>query len=327
MSQIIPTSPQGLAPRDSAFLQNLREALQTSLKNRPYTAYITRKTPSAFLFLIDQSGSMNEAVTLADGKTRTKAQFLADALNTTLNSILDRCIKGSEIRDYFEVAVIGYGGHSGTASNFAWTGKLADKTWVTMTELAQGFVGETETEIIKVVRGQTITSRVKTKSWLAPLAKYQTPMHHALRMAGDLLEDWIVRHRSLDVYPPTVINITDGKFTDASDAEIRSAARRITDLYTADGHVLLFNLHISAKNDASMLFPYCPEELPDDEYARLLFDISSDLPDVYNLEIARFRGMDLMQTFTGMAYNAPLDKVVAMMNIGTSTTTRQIQNP
>jgi hypothetical protein len=107
MSHLVPTAPQALAPRDNAFLQSLKEALQTPIKSKPYTAYITRSTPSVFLFLIDQSGSMNEQVRLNNGTTTTKAAFLADALNATLNSLLDRCIKGDDIRDYFEVAIIG----------------------------------------------------------------------------------------------------------------------------------------------------------------------------------------------------------------------------
>lgn len=326
MSNIVPNAAQNLMPRDTAFLQTLQDALQTTVKSKPYTAYITRATPSVFLFLIDQSGSMDSKVTLSDGKTMTKAEFLSNAVNDTFNELLNRCIKGNDIRDYFEVAVIGYGGQHHAKANMAWEGALADKSWVTMNDLANHFLNEEEIEVMRSVRGKNIPSKVKRKKWLTPLAESQTPMNHAFTMAAELLEDWIVRYKGQNVYPPTVINITDGQFTDASNAEMLKSARRIMDLKTMDGHVLLFNLHISTQTATEVIFPYRKEELPEnDDFAKVLFDMSSDLPDVYNLEVAKLRGIDMMQSFTGMAYNASLDKLVAMMNIGTSTTTRQIQ--
>ena len=45
-----------------------------------YTAEISRSQPTAFLFLVDQSGSMDDK--MASG--RSKAQFVADVLNRTL---------------------------------------------------------------------------------------------------------------------------------------------------------------------------------------------------------------------------------------------------
>ena len=151
-------------------------------------------------------------------------------------------------------------------------------------------------------------------------------MHNAFTLAAELLEDWIVRYKGINVYPPTVLNITDGQFTDAQNDAMLNAAQRIMQLKTMDGNALLFNLHISSKDSKSVLFPNRKEELPeDDDYARLLFDMSSDLPEIFNLDIAQMRGTDTMSTFTAMAYNASLDKLIGLMNIGTSTTTRQIQ--
>ena len=230
MSQIVPSSTQNISQRDTTFLQTLQEVLKTSIKSKPYTAYITRSTPSVFLFLIDQSGSMSEKVSLANGTQTTKAEFLSNALNTTLNSLLDRCIKGNEIRDYFEVAVIGYGGKEGDKANMAWEGSLASKTWVKMTELANNFVSEKEEEVVRSIRGNNIVSKIKRKTWIQALAKHRTPMHHAFGMAADLLEDWLVRYKGLNVYPPTIINITDGHFTDAQNSDMLKAANRLKNL-------------------------------------------------------------------------------------------------
>ena len=53
----------------------------------PYTAAIDRVNPSAFFFIIDQSGSMDEKMEEGD----TKSRFLADVLNKTLYQLGIRC--------------------------------------------------------------------------------------------------------------------------------------------------------------------------------------------------------------------------------------------
>jgi hypothetical protein len=38
-----------------------------------------------------------------------KADFVADAVNRTLHDLVIRCTKTEEVRNYYEIAVIGYG--------------------------------------------------------------------------------------------------------------------------------------------------------------------------------------------------------------------------
>jgi len=72
-----------------------------------YSAEISRSNPTAFLFLIDQSGSMDEKI----GESNiSKAQFLSDALNRVLAVLIGRSSKSEGVRNYFEIGVIGYGG-------------------------------------------------------------------------------------------------------------------------------------------------------------------------------------------------------------------------
>ncbi|MDR2100553.1 MAG: hypothetical protein LBP40_06995, partial [Campylobacteraceae bacterium] len=70
-----------------------------------YTAEINRMNPTAFIFLIDQSGSMSDK--LSNG--RSKAQQVADVLNRTLATLIVRSTKSDGVRDYFDVGVISYG--------------------------------------------------------------------------------------------------------------------------------------------------------------------------------------------------------------------------
>src|ERR1041384_2561027 len=70
-----------------------------------YSAEIRRGNPTCFLFLVDQSGSMQDQ--MPGG--RPKSQFVADVLNRTLQNLITRCTKSDGVRDYFSIGVIGYG--------------------------------------------------------------------------------------------------------------------------------------------------------------------------------------------------------------------------
>lgn len=93
-----------------------------------YSAEISRTNPACFLFLIDQSGSMQEVLapadiqpmaepTFVDGKSyshtasgKTKADAVADAINRLLQNLVLLCAKPEGVRDYFHIGVLGYGG-------------------------------------------------------------------------------------------------------------------------------------------------------------------------------------------------------------------------
>ena len=73
----------------------------------PYLAEISRSNPTAILFLVDLSGSMQN---LVGGQEISRAQFLADALNRVVANLIARSSKAEGIRDYFDVGVISYSG-------------------------------------------------------------------------------------------------------------------------------------------------------------------------------------------------------------------------
>src|SRR4051794_8983432 len=99
----------------------------------PYTAEISRSNPSCFLFIIDQSGSMQDVMNpsnvqpleqpvAVDGRTythsasgTTKAQGVANAINRLLQNLVIKCAKAEGVRDYYHVGVIGYGDKTGAA--------------------------------------------------------------------------------------------------------------------------------------------------------------------------------------------------------------------
>lgn len=280
-----------------------------------YTAEISRKNPTAFVFLIDQSGSMSNTVEF-NGKTMKRAEAAAIVVNETLLNMVADCTKLGEVRHYFDVAVIGYGQKE--TADLVWEGNLQGRDWVGTTELD----GKTAFTLMKPVRiRKGGFKELPISAWFSPIHAKRTPMKSALQLAHDLLKEWIAAHPG--AYPPAVLNITDGEATDASNEQLLDAATQLRSLRTIDGNVLLFNCHMSGAGDASVVFPVVKNELPQDEYAHLLFDMSSDLPSRYNRQIAEWRNQDL-QTYTAMMLNADVENVFKLMEIGTRTASAQI---
>lgn len=97
----------------------------------PYTAEISRSNPSCFVFLIDQSGSKQDPFGGGES-TRKKADGVADAINKLLQNLVIKCAKSEGVRDYYNVSVIGYGTHVGSA----FAGALSGRESVPISEIA-----------------------------------------------------------------------------------------------------------------------------------------------------------------------------------------------
>ena len=86
-------------------------------------------------------------------------------------------------------------------------------------------------------------------------------------------------------------------------------------LSSRDGNVLLFNAHLSDKQNQPIEFPADETRLPDD-FAKLLFRISSELPPKL-LEGAKGEGFSVTPHSRGFVFNADLLAVIRFLDIGT----------
>jgi hypothetical protein len=270
----------------------------------PYTAEISRNNPSCFLFLIDQSGSMDDQI---GGSSKKKADSVADAINRLLQNLIIKCAKSEGVRDYYEVGVIGYGADVGPA----FTGALAGRSLVPISEVADSPARvEERTKKVDDGAGGLVDQTIKFAVWFEPVANGGTPMCQALDQAQQLMQDWVARHPAS--YPPIVINITDGE---ATDGDPTAHAGDIAGLSTSDGNALVFNCHITIREDNSIVFPDSPSALPD-EFGKMLFAMSSRLPE--NLrQAARSEGLVLGEQARGFAFQADLRELIRFLDIGT----------
>lgn len=275
-------------------------------KKMPYDAEISRLNPSCFLFLIDRSGSMGDEFGTGES-TKIKAAGVSDAINRLLQTLTIRCAKAEGVRDYYYVGVIGYGERLGPA----FSGELSGKELVPLSEVANK-PARIEERIKKVDDGAggLVEQTVKFPIWFDPIARGETPMCKALTKAQSLITGWLQEHP--DCFPPIILNITDGE---ATDGDPSFPAQVLRSLSSSNGNVLLFNLHISSYKATPILFPDNEESLPD-EFARLLFSMSSVLPDHLRYA-AQQEGFQVSENTRGFVFNADITAVIQFMDIGT----------
>jgi len=263
---------------------------------------INSSNPCLIVFLVDQSGSME--LTYGGNNTIKKKEHLANSINQTIYEIGLRSISGGgDLKNRFEIAVIGYGRDNDVYSAFE--GNLSGRWVVSIKELFDN--------PINYVNDIPI--------WISPNAYSATPMVKAFHNVHALTQDWInfknanVNH--IDCHPPIIINVTDGEPTD-SDGSFRDLfeiADEIKNLGTNFGKSLIFNCHISEIASDPIIFPDNDPKL--DLYSSVMFDLSCSLtPKMVDIAVAR--GYNINDNSKGFIYNAGTRELVDFLNIGSS---------
>jgi hypothetical protein len=245
-----------------------------------YTAAIDRPNPAAFVFLIDQSGSMEEKLDTG----QSKADFVADVLNKTIYQLIIRCTRADGVRNYFDIGVLAYGGN-GVSSGFG--GELHGSHIHPISSIeAKPLRIEERIKRTPDCAGGLVDQSVKFPVWFDPVSSGGTPMCDGFRKAAETLVTWCDNHQAS--YPPTIIHVTDGQSTDGDPEELAEKLQQIT---TADGQCLLFNLHIDTSGSGSVIFPASETGLPD-TFSKMMFRMSSVFP-THLVNAAREQGYNV----------------------------------
>lgn len=139
-----------------------------------YSATINSRNRTAFIILLDRSGSMAEPITF-NGQLTTKAEALAEVTNRLIFELLCRARRSDGVRNYFDVALIGYAG-----------------------DALQPIVGDTNrfipiTEFEKMIDIAPMSCGFNLPHWVSPAAEGSTPMFEALLEACEMVEEWCAR--------------------------------------------------------------------------------------------------------------------------------------
>ncbi len=276
-----------------------------------YTADISRANPACIMFLIDQSGSMQEA--LAGQPGQRKMDQAAAAINRVIDTISQRCSQGESIRDYFHIGILGYNTDRGANPTITtgFPGTSTDQPFLLISQVVEcATTVEVQAKESDGAGGLVDVTR-QMPIWLNPHAENGTPMLTALQVATDAIERWVGEHP--DSFPPIVINVSDGM---ATDGDPEGQAQRLTGLETSDGNALLFNVHLSAIAANPIQYPDNVEFLPQDEYAQSMFRMSSVLPEASRNQAANLE-LTVSENSRGYVFNADAVALVQFLDIGT----------
>jgi hypothetical protein len=271
-----------------------------------YRADISRENPTCLLFLIDQSGSMNDG--WSNDPNEKKSENVSTTINRCLQNLVLKCAKDDGIRDYFHVGVIGYNNaYIGSAlKNFD-----PNRELIPISELAKNPL-RIDSILHKVMDmdGNMVEEQMKLPVWVEPLANGGTPMCAALQLAEAVIYGWVTKNPKS--FPPIVIHITDGESTDGNPI---LNAQRIKKIVTDDGATLLFNVHISSTVSDPIMYARDPDALPDD-FARQLYAMSSHLPPSMQ-PYAKSLGYNINEKSRGYGFNADISSFSDFLDIGT----------
>ena len=232
--------------------------------NRRYSGVpFSTSNPACIIILVDQSSSMS-----GKWQTVTKAESVTVTVNRMIYDLCLSCNRGSRIINRCSVSVIGYG----TSVNCIVNGMISDvSTSPIEVEKVKRLIPDGSSGVVEV--------EAEVPIWVRPQAIGERQMHIAFERASEIARQWCKDWPNS--FPPIVINITGG-FPNELDLA-RQAAKKIMNLRTPDGNVLVFNVCIE-NSGSEVIFPHNKTQLSKNSCAEFLFDISSILPRVLREE-------------------------------------------
>jgi hypothetical protein len=279
--------------------------------------------PGCMILLLDQSGSMAEPFGLTQaGGGKKKCDMVATILNNFLNELIVTNTIAQpdgtpEVRPRADISVLGY---EGKAVHPVLEGALSGKLFVTLPELQMNPI-DIEMRKKKDVddSGNIIEIQQPFPVWVKASTGGGTPMCAALRRARELAAQWAMSNPNN--YPPVIINVTDGMSTDGDPIPV---ARELSQVETSDGRALLFNVHITTLNALPVMYPASEAELPNDQYAKTLFTMSSMIPDTSRAMLEQQIGRTVPPGARGLIFNGDAASIRQMFVFATLHATQQL---
>lgn len=146
-----------------------------------YTQSITRSHRTAFILAIDCSGSMAERIVF-HGRSMRKADAVAQVANRLLFELTERARRTDGIRDYYDVAVLGYAGRGvkpllGERPEFLSVVEIDRMAPAPATVQGEYRLPDGSTALL---------DELPVPAWIVPEARGETPMYDALLHVRDL---------------------------------------------------------------------------------------------------------------------------------------------
>lgn len=280
----------------------------------------SRQFRGLLIFLLDQSGSMQEPVQIG-GKSYTNGQVATTALNDLIHSVTNNTSidpETGQLKDSCDILVLGYGDRV--------TALLDDSrgTPISISKLAAKPKGYTRVLVGRSMQGRIMQVEEKHPYWVEYTASSRyTEMAKGLQSAYQVIVNWLKAEPKHNLsFPPIVINITDGDHNGEGDPA-REAAK-IRELFTNDGHALLFSCHLTSHGQQRIVFPKTQQVIntqitneDERDWATQLFNMSSLIPRIMVRKARESYNVGLEDGARGFIYNAGPSDLVNFLRWGT----------
>lgn len=286
-----------------------------------YSKAITHINRGAVIVLIDCSMSMQERTQLNNLKG-SKIEIVSIVCNCLIDELLERAKRHDEVRNYYDVAVIGYSGDDvvsmlpiQTANNFVAIDRLAEIAPEPRNMIFEQLLDD----------GRTIDARFTLREWIKPEAHGKTPMFQALATVYKMVEAWCAKPENRQSFPPIIFHITDGECNDANDSDLINIAHSIREVSTEDGKTLFINIHLSSHYSLpgevfpSETLPAASRHIERSRHYITLYEMSSTMPKELNSLISTIAKPSAIGPYRGMAYNASPYELLTILNIGSES--------
>ncbi len=226
-----------------------------------YLQPATRLTPALVIYLIDASASMNELC--GPSLPMSKVELVNAALREGIKAMVLRSMRDNRVQPRYHVAMLAYS--------------------TTVLDLLQGV--RTLPELMRVGGPPELIAGGE-----------ETDTAAGFKAVEELLNRYLENYRGSPA--PLVCHLTDALRTTQDPAPI---VQRIQKMSVNDGPVLVENILMSEKllrkpvsNWQQWGGVHRPKDITD-EYARLLFSLSSPIPETYRENINRSAGYQLQK--------------------------------
>lgn len=280
-----------------------------------YQQSITHLNRSAVIIAIDCSVSMQSWTYLRHTRMR-KMEAAALITNYTIDEIVVRATRGNEIRNYYDIAVVGYSGDGVEVI----IGDHSDN----LVDIKSLFEVMPQPSCYQITqqnsKGEAITTPLTLHEWVKPKACGTTPLYEALILIKSMLSDWCNNPHNRHSFPPLVINISDGCCSDGDYNEVVEIAKDIQVLRTTDGTTTFVNILLTTDREIReepLMFPSLDEFTPSTDEEQLLHEMSSILPSELDDALCKLTGYKSNKTRKCFARNASICEILAMADIGT----------
>ena len=283
-----------------------------------YQRQITHHNRGAFVLMLDCSASMG-GMTKLNNIVMSKAEAVALVSNLIIDELIERATRYHVVRDYYDIAVIGYQEQSIRSL----LPEALGEGFVSVKYLSKFAPAHKVIHLDQQLEnGGVVSSPFSYRPWINPMSAGHTPMYEALIALHSMVEEWCSRSENYHSFPPVVINITDGECNDASSEDLVTIAQSIRNTHTVDGHTLFINVHLSTFDEltsSSILFPAERSFRTEDCYRQMLFDMSSSIPQNLEPLISDIIQPQDVGPYRAVAFNASPIELFSILNIGSES--------